>query len=448
MKTPKPRDHAEEVALFRSQVIGALTHQSLDRGQLREALGELSEVPRRAPGAKLTRKYSPSTLERWYYSYKNGGLEGLLPRGRSDRGRARELSEEQRELLSAIRREHPSASVALILRTLELEGRVSKGSVSETTIRRYFRQEGLSRQAARLPGEPKQRLRWEAEYAGALFHADVCHFTPGIIEGEQKKPVRIHGIMDDASRYVVGLEAMHTEQEVDMLRLFSKVVQADGAPAALYLDNGSTYPGETLSVACHRMGTSLLHAQPYDPQARGKMERFCRTLRQGCLDHLPQLGSLHELNVRLWAWLDGHYHQAAHGGLLGRNPAVAWSDGQERREPVAREKLRAAFEVKERRRVRRDSTLDIGGQAYELDRGHLAGQLVHAAWCEIDEPLEPWVEVHGERYQLRPVQPRDNAKRKRERVHPESSADVHRAAFDPAQSLLDKASGRKPGGER
>lgn len=313
MKSPKPRDHAEEVALFRSQIIGALTHQQLDRGQLKQALRELSDVARRPPDSKTTRKYSPSTLERWYYSYKSRGLEGLMPRGRSDQGRARELTDEQRELLRAIRLEHPSASVALILRTLELEGRISKDRISATTVRRFFRVEGLCRQASRLPGEPKQRLRWEAEYAGALFHADVCHYTPGIIAQGQKKPVRIHGILDDASRYVVGLEAMHTEQEVDMLRLFSKTVQAQGAPAVLYLDNGSTYRGETLSVACHRMGTSLLHAAPYDPEARGKMERFWRTLRQGCLDHLPQLSSLHDLNVRLWAWLDEHYHQAAHG---------------------------------------------------------------------------------------------------------------------------------------
>lgn len=448
MKAPKPRDHAEEIALFRSQVIGALTHRLLDRGELKAALRELSQTPRRAPGSKLTQKYAPSTLERWYYSYRNGGLDGLMPRGRSDRGRARELTDEQRQLLGDIRREHPSASVALILRTLELEGRITKGDVSETTVRRFFRQEGLSRQAARLPGEPKQRLRWEAEYAGALYHADVCHYSPGVARDGQKKPVRIHGIMDDASRYVVALEAMHTEQEVDMLHLLSKAVQGEGAPAALYLDNGSTYRGEILSVACHRMGTSLLHAQPYDPQARGKMERFWRTLRQGCLDHLPPLGSLHDLNVRLWAWLDQHYHQAAHAGLLGRSPQVVWNEGQEQRRPIDTEKIRAAFEVKERRRVRRDSTLDIAGQTYELDRGHLAGQVVCAVWCELDEPLEPWVEVHGERYQLRHVRPQDNAKRKRQPVHPGPSADTKRTAFDPARSLLDKASGRNPGGEQ
>jgi len=48
----------------------------------------------------------------------------------------------------------------------------------------------------------------------------------------------------------------------------------------------STRRGEALQTGCTRLGISLLHAQPYDPQARGKMERFWRTLREGCLDFL------------------------------------------------------------------------------------------------------------------------------------------------------------------
>jgi hypothetical protein len=31
------------------------------------------------------------------------------------------------------------------------------------------------------------------------------------------------------------------------------------------------------------MGTALVHAKPYDAPARGKIERFWRTLREGCL---------------------------------------------------------------------------------------------------------------------------------------------------------------------
>jgi transposase InsO family protein len=138
-------------------------------------------------------------------------------------------------------------------------------------------------------------------------------------------PVRIHALLDDASRYVVAIEARHAEREVDMLAVFIRALRRFGAPDALYLDNGSTYRGETLSVACARLGTALVHAKPYDAPARGKMERFWRTLRDQCLRFCGDLGSLHDLDVRLLAWLDEHYHKAPHGGLMGKTPEQVFS---------------------------------------------------------------------------------------------------------------------------
>jgi hypothetical protein len=40
----------------------------------------------------------------------------------------------------------------------------------------------------------------------------------------------------------------------------------------LYLDNGSTYRGDTLRLAWGRLGITLMHARPCDPHARGKPE--------------------------------------------------------------------------------------------------------------------------------------------------------------------------------
>ena len=54
-----------------------------------------------------------------------------------------------------------------------------------------------------------------------------------------------------------------------------------------------------------------MHAKPYDPQARGKMERLWRTLREQCLDHLGVMESLHDVQVRLLAWRDTHYRTTA-----------------------------------------------------------------------------------------------------------------------------------------
>jgi putative transposase len=97
-----PRDHAEAVAHFRAQIIGPLVTQEFRHGELRAELRRMSRIRRRPPGA--------STMERWFYAYKRGGLDALRPRRRSDAGHARDLTAAQRQLLCDIRREHPSAS--------------------------------------------------------------------------------------------------------------------------------------------------------------------------------------------------------------------------------------------------------------------------------------------------------------------------------------------------
>jgi len=444
MSELKPKDHAEAVALFRSEIIGALTRRELDRGELREELSRLAQRRYRAPGAKTTRRYAVSTLERWLYRYKKGGLDALRPEPRSDRGRARELTAEQRELLLDIRREHRAASVPLILRTLVAEGRLKNGAVSAATVRRLYTEHGLDRIASRDGDGPKTRLSWQAEHPGALWHGDVCH-GPGLKVGKETRPLRIHALLDDASRYVVALEALHQEREIDMLRLTVRALRRHGCPDALYLDNGSTYRGDTLRVACGRLGITLMHARPYDPQARGKMERFWRTLREQCLRFISQDATLHDVNVRLWSWLGQHYHAAPHAGLMGRCPSAAWEPAEKRIiDPIDDQRLRDAMTVRERRRVRRDTTITIEGLEFELDQGFLAGQLITAAWCPLDEPLAPWAELHGKHFSLHPVDRIANARRHRPPRRPDTSQTPRPTGFDPNRPLLEKAVGRDP----
>ena len=54
-----PKDHAEAVALFRSQVIGTLVRRDLSRGELRCALVDLAKEQLRPPGADSTRRFAP-----------------------------------------------------------------------------------------------------------------------------------------------------------------------------------------------------------------------------------------------------------------------------------------------------------------------------------------------------------------------------------------------------
>lgn len=103
-----PRDHAERVALFRAELIGAVSRRALSRGELAAALRALAAERYLPPGSKTLRRFAVSTFERWLYAYRAHGLAGLRPAPCSDRGRARDLTPAQRELLLEIRREHPT----------------------------------------------------------------------------------------------------------------------------------------------------------------------------------------------------------------------------------------------------------------------------------------------------------------------------------------------------
>ena len=89
------------------------------------------------------------------------GFEGLLPIPRKDRGRMKALPEDLRELVIAMKREDPGRSAVLILRELELAGRLGRGQVSACTVRRLLKREGLS--GPRLELDRPVRLRWQAE---------------------------------------------------------------------------------------------------------------------------------------------------------------------------------------------------------------------------------------------------------------------------------------------
>lgn len=437
----KPQDHNEEVALFRAQVIGQLLcRQPGTHGELAAVLRELAQEPVRPPGKDVSRTYSAPTLQRWYYAYKQRGIEGLKPQ-RSSEGYALGINDDQRKLLLDTRRDHPRVSAALILRTLKVQGQLSEASISPSTLRRFFAANGLDRISLNA-GAREARRRWEAAEPNKLWHTDVCHGPALRIDGKSV-PLRIHALLDDHSRYVVAIEARSDERESSMLALVVKALRLHGAPEVLYTDNGPTYIGKTLATTCVRLGIGLLHAKPYDPQARGKMERFWRTLQEQCLNHCAGLGSLHDVQVRMVAWLQQHYHQTPHSGLMGKLPAEVYE--RHPRVPVPDAMLREALIVRGKRRVRRDGTLSIAGTDFELEQGFLAGRSVMIARSLLEPNAMPWVEHEQQRLALHPVDAQHNGRHPSARVRPRQGIDA--LDFDPAGALL-KAAKRKSGGDQ
>jgi hypothetical protein len=167
------------------------------------------------------------------------------------------------------------------------------------------------------------------------------------------------------------------------------------------------------------------------------MERFWRTLRAGCLDHLGTMTSLHDVQARLVAFLDEHYHRAPHGGLFGKTPTDVWTGATTR--PVDEPTLAAALTTIVRRRVRKDGTLDVRGISWQLDVSFLAGAVVTVA-VDRTGATAPFVEHDGRRYVLHLVDAVAAGKRKRKPPAPPSPT----VPFDPAGALLDRIAGRPP----
>jgi hypothetical protein len=176
------------------------------------------------------------------------------------------------------------------------------------------------------------------------------------------------------------------------------------------------------------------------------MERFWRTLREGCLDHLGPMASLHDIEVRLYAFLDQHYHVAPHASLMGRAPGAVFAAAKRPPDDLDEEKLKHALTIRERRRVRADTTVSVDGEDFELDQGYLAGRVVTVAHSLVGGA--PWIEHEGKQLPLHPVDPKRNASRKRPPRRPGAPEQTSATPFDPAGALLERATGSRREDER
>ena len=432
---PEPT-HREQVALFRLGVIGDLLALELSRGELREELIARAKKRYRPPGADKSRHYHHKTLQRWYYEARRDLVGGLLPESRA-RGFALELTDEQRELLLEMRREHPSAAAELLRDEAVRYGALAEGALSLATLRRLYAAFELPRQSKRRAERgDSQRRRWQAAHPGDLWHSDVCHVK--LDNGETKRTLLVHGFLDDASRKGLTLVARVHEREQDLLEVFLGLLLKTPPPRTLYVDNGAGYRGELLALVCKRLGIRLIHAVPYSPESRGKMERFWRTMRQRCTDHLSPEASLHDVNQALWAWLDTDYNRRPHAALMGQTPHRCYLKKMPAQRVTLTPKLLAqAVEVGLERQVRRDATFDIDGVVYEVAGRHLAGKRI-AITCDglTGKPLR----ATWQGQELRFGRCDAVANRQRRRPAPESKKVVTPdTPFDPIAALLAKA---------
>ena len=398
-----------ELAEYKFGLIAPAVNGTFPDASMAEYFRRVSAEPVGLPDGTRVR-LKPSTLASWRRRYLALGFEGLMPKGRSDLGTSRRIDADLAQDIRAMRAESPAISAKMVHERLVEEGYVAAGELSVVTVQRWFKNNPLP-EGDGVPA--KDRRAFEAARVNGIWQADTLH---GPRVGAPAAKAYLQAIIDDKSRKVVSARFVGHDDAASFQGTLRAAVASHGIPERLFVDNGGPYKNGQLSLICGGLGIVLLHAAVRDGAAKGKIERFNRTLRMRFLSTLPEgaKASMEALNAALAKWVAA-YNATVHSSTkMAPNEAFAaeadrlrWFEGND-------EALDEAFRNRITRKVANDATVRVDHVLYDVPMG-LVGERVELRWTPGREG-DVWLAMaDGTRRRLAPTDKAANAERGRVR---------------------------------
>jgi putative transposase len=308
------------------------------------------------------------TIQTWVSLYKQGGAEALRSRPRADKGKHRKVSpEDLREAIEAVLKEFRDQrynKMAIYRRCIE-RGVLSIAECSQTSFFRLVREYDLLVPTSETKN--KKRLAFSKANSNEMWQIDTM-FGPYVTNGKTKTQAKLIAFIDDASRVVPHGEFFFSENAPALIKVIRSALYKRGIPETLYTDNGAIYTGKEINQICERTGILLCHTPVRDGAAKGKIERFFRTVRDRFLIQKLDLSSLAALNRQFQQWLENDYNAREHSTLKMRPVDRFAMDLKRIRflDPMdANDEL---FYFEQERTVRKDNTFQVRGIRYEAPR--------------------------------------------------------------------------------
>jgi transposase InsO family protein len=366
-KTPP----SQALALERFALVAKIQDLLRQGFPLSVALEQVSSCPVTLPDGSQ-RLFARRTIEDWWYDYQQGGFAALVPKTRTDKGQPRKLNPQQQKWILEQAQAHLAVSVKVLYRRwLQQDPQLP----SLNSIYRLLRQHQLHTKARR------QQLRqplggatkcFEAPFVNDLWMTD---FSPGPFlhpPGDSKAlPTSLCVIIDDHSR-LIPYAAYHLRADTQAFhQTLKEALRRRGLPTKLYTDQGGPFTNDHTRVVCARLGIRLLHAKPYHAWSKGKVERVLFTIQQDFQAGLRLPGqaatTLEELNAKFSLWLQSVYHARVHSST-GMTPVERYQRGAHLVKALDPHlALDPLFYHQIDRTVRRDGTVRIDNQLYEVD---------------------------------------------------------------------------------
>ncbi len=269
--------------------------------------------------AELCRRFNISrkTGYKWIKRYLQLGEAGLVDHSRKPKASPNKTSDKLVNAILQVRKHHPAWGGRKIRKYLLNLGWQQLPAPS--TITAILKRNGRIDANESLKHTALQRF--EARAANDLWQMDYKgHFAA------QKGRCHPLTVLDDHSRYSLGLEACSDEKTLTVRQRLTRIFQHYGLPKKMLMDNGSPWGSDKhhvftpLTMWLIRQNIGIIHSRPYHPQTLGKDERFHRTFKAEIGQYCIGL-SLEQCQRRFDAWRKVYNFQRPHEAIGMKVPA-------------------------------------------------------------------------------------------------------------------------------
>lgn len=189
--------------------------------------------------------------------------------------------------------------------------------VGKNLVYRVYREEGLvlrtkrprrnkmavHREERRRPSRPNEA--WSLDFVHDQL-ADGTKF-------------RLLTVIDVFSREALAIEVGSRLRGEDVVGVLNRLVQRHGAPATLFVDNGSEFTGHMVDLWAYHRKVKLDFSRPGKPTDNAYIETFNGSLRDECLN-LHWFENLAEAREIIEAWRIEYNESRPHMGLGDLTP--------------------------------------------------------------------------------------------------------------------------------
>lgn len=268
----------------------------------------------------LCSKYgiSRKTGYKWLKRYREGGESGLADRSRRPQHSPKQTEAKIEAQVLAVRQEHQAWGGRKIRKVLQKAGCPTLPAASTIT--------GILHRYQQIDPDEAQKhkpfQRFEKEHPNELWQMDFKGYF-ALTAGGYCHPLTV---IDDHSRFLVGLRACPNETMDIVQAHLTDIFQRFGLPERMLMDNGSPWGFDLtgrhtlLTAWLMRLGIAISHGRPYHPQTQGKDERLHRTLSTEVIKK-HTLATLQESQAVFDDWWHVYNYIRPHEALQLQTPA-------------------------------------------------------------------------------------------------------------------------------